>query len=275
MLRFKLSALLLLLTSLAGFSTSPDYNNMLDSCDYYLSRERWDDAERSIRTCLKMQPASPLNSMLFYNLGMAQLGNMKPHEAEDSFTLAIVKDRYNPKYLLARAKSRIMLIKLPQAQEDLDTILIKDSLNTEALHSRALVCRLTNKPHDAIPYLRRIINLNSEDVKAGLALSEVLIETGDYNEAYAILKDYTSNDDETDSDIRFARMMAMFNLNKDDELSEEIREGIGRYPRDGRYYMMRAALARRNFQNRDAEIDKKRALEFGISPEALSRFLGF
>lgn len=254
---------------------SPSYEVMLDSCDYYLNRLKWDDAERSIRTCLRMQPASPLNTLLFYNLGMAQFNNYKPDKAEESFSLAIVRDELNPKYLLARSRARIHLIKLSEAEEDVDAVLAVDSLNTEALYTKALISRLLNHPEKAEPYLNKLLDLDTSDVNARISLSEILIGKGDFKAAYDMLKDYYSNDSEVDADLRFNRMLSLLYMENDEMLTDEIRAGIAAYPREGRFYMIRAALERRRFQNQDAEVDKKRALEFGVSPEAISRFLAF
>lgn len=256
-----------------------EYNMMLDSCEYYISRNHWKEAEESVRKCLRKYPASPLNGMLFYNLGMAQIGQEKYPEAEESFSLALVRDENNPQYLLGRARCRLLMKEPASAEEDLNLILSTDSLNFEALYNRSVSSRMEGKIEMAAEDLSRILRHQPEDLPALSSLGEIMINQGNYTEAESVLSKalqlHSASHSETDTsaDDRFMLIMAYLGQEKDSEAEETIREALKSFPRDGRFYMTRAILSRKRFQNHDAALDKKIASQYGVDSQILDYFL--
>lgn len=256
-----------------------DYTEMLDSCEFHISKGNWKEAEKSVRNCLKTYPGSPLNGMLFYNLAMAQMGQEKYREAEESLTIALVRADNNPQYLLGRAKCRL-LMKLPaKAMEDLDRILHIDSLNFDALYSRSVAERLTGRERKSAEDLRTILRHHPDDLPALSALGSILLEEGEYQQAAGLLEKavglYSAKGTLADgsADARFMLIMAHLFSDNYESSEEAIREALKIFPRDGRFYMTRAILERKRFQNNDAELDKKIAAQYGVEPQILEYYV--
>ncbi len=256
-----------------------EYNALLDSCEQYINHRYWKKAEVSVRKCLKMYPASPLNGMLFYNLAMAQIGQEKYSEAEESFTLALVRAENNPQYLLGRAKCR-MLMKAPhKAMEDLDKILKSDTLNYDALYSRSMAGRLSGYTEEPTEDLRMILRHRPDDLQALSSLGAILVGNGSYHEAVCVLEkavaihEKNNNEEDMSADDRFMLIIAHLNLDHHSESEDVIREALKIFPRDGRFNMTSGMLERKRFQNSNAELDKKIAAQYGVESQILEYFL--
>lgn len=276
--------------SYSGFGQSKDsvvsilkvdaeYNALLDSCDYYLSRKQWSEAENAIRKCLRKFPASPLNGMLFFNLANSQMGREDFKKAEESFTLAIIREPFNPLYLTGRASCRLADRRPLDALEDLDLILASDSLNYQGNYLKATASRLSRDNKSAIDCLRRILRYDPDNPRALLTLGEIYLEESAYKDATTVLKKailVLESQPENEDLLSDAYFSLSLNLLYDQELAdaaETIREAITRFPREGRFYMVRGMHCRLTFQNSDAEINKKLAKDYGVDSETIDQFL--
>ena len=70
-----------------GFT--PAYVERADSADHYIKAERWADAERNLKTALRLEPANPGNALLLSNLGYVQTMLGKFDDALESYDVSL------------------------------------------------------------------------------------------------------------------------------------------------------------------------------------------
>ena len=81
--------LLIILCLSATSELAQDYYERVDSADIYISRQRWEDAERTLKDALRLEPGNILNSMLLSNLGYVQHSQGKLDEAIESYNIGL------------------------------------------------------------------------------------------------------------------------------------------------------------------------------------------
>ena len=77
-----------------------------------------------------------------------------------------------------------------------------------------------------------------------------------------------------DSDsLRFKKILALIGADDISHAEEEMHEAIGKYPRSGELHLMRGVLHKRKYQNTEADIERKLALEYGADPSLVDAML--
>ncbi len=124
-----------------GFT--PAYVERADSADHYIKAERWADAERNLKTALRLEPANPGNALLLSNLGYVQTMLGKFDDALESYDVSL---SIAPKSAVVALKPGLTYAsagKTAEAMKDLDAALAIDSTRTMPLKMRGLL-RLGN-----------------------------------------------------------------------------------------------------------------------------------
>lgn len=249
----------------------PAYEALLDSADNYIRRERWQDAARCVRHALKLYPASPLNSKLFSNLGVCLTNCGDFSGAFEAFELALVREPDSPETLYSRAIAYMLSDSPDDARRDLQAALAVDSLNQKALRLHGQLSLMAGDTPAASADFQRLKAHFPSDPWGPAGIGECLIDNADNAAAIPFLQQAISLED--NPDFRISLISALMAENKLAEAENTIYESLKLYPREGELYLLRGVLHRTLHQNNDAELDKKIAIEYGVDPQTIEKYL--
>lgn len=246
------------------------YMLLADSATRFMEKEQWEDARRCLIEALKLNPASPVNPMLFSNLGICQSNIGDYASALQSYEIALIRQPNSTSILLNRARTHLMQSKEKEALRDLDKILEVDSTRIEA---RRLRSTLRMKQGDYAGALKDITNLSTvlpEDPWLHAAKGQCLATMGD-NEAAS--REFTEAlKHEPDVETMLAAIMYYLTTDDYQNAEETIFQALKQFPREGGLYLMRAVLHKKRFQNEEAEIDKKIAAKYGVDCQIIDSY---
>ena len=261
-----------MLLSAKGMSaTSPEYLALVDSADNYIKMERWMEAEHTIISALRLEPANYTNSLLFSNLGVVRTEQGKYKDALEAFGLGLSVAPRSTGILNNRARTLMLMNDYASAMSDLSESLEEDSIQEWPLQMRGLL-RINARDtvgarHDFL-LLTKNFHRNDKAFSGLAKIAEWEGKTADalryYDEAILI------NDD---PETRYERILLKIRTDKYSEAAQDIREGIDRFPNDPYFYLWRGYLHRLNFRNEEAEADKKIAINKGADPQFVEQFI--
>lgn len=248
-----------------------EYLSLIDTADNYVRRENWTLAEEYLIKALKLQPAHPTNSLLFTNLGICKLNQSKPHEALQYFEIAEVKSPESPKILLNKARTLVLLDRNREAVSLLNTIIKKDSINSDALLLRGNLLLLANDYNGAVRDYERLSTIISPDPQLLSSLAHGYANINESAKAAktyeeALLKEHPSTVDQ-------AAALFYISIDNIERAKEIINRSIRKNPNEGNLYMIRAIIHEILYQNSDAEIDKKIAMAKGTDLKDFDQYL--
>lgn len=247
------------------------YEAYIDSADNYVAHERYADAARCYREALKTNPASPLNSKIFANLGICLTETRQYGLALEAFDVALVREPDSPSILTSRARTYLLTNNTEDAITDLNSALHTDSLYLPALRLRGHL-HLLNSDYDAAKSDFGSICRHYPDDETGITgLASCYDRLADYPKAIELYRKALSISDEQDTNVALAG--ALINNNQLSEAREALREAIQRHPRCAELYLMRGVLHQRMFKPEEAATDKKTALNLGADPELADRLI--
>lgn len=244
------------------------YSERTDSAYIYISRNKWEDAERVIKDALRIEPANPGNCMLISNLGVIQSNLGKYDEAIESFDIALTSAPNSSAILENRADALIKAGRTSEAYSDLDKAL---TLAPEISRIRKLHGYLALSLRDisiAEKDFEILINTHPDDLDAICGLAECKDLKGNIDKAIELYSDAIKL--KPDADKYFSRAWLYIRANNFINAENDIREALKLEPRDGNIYLLRAYLNHLRYRTEDARLDKKLALEYGVDPQLLS-----
>ena len=245
------------------------YLAMLDSADLYMKGARWSSAEDMIRGALRLRPALPTNYLLFSNLGVCLSAQGRYGDALEAFEIGLLRAPSDPRILLSRGKTYLAMRHDDDAEADFSAALAADSTLLEPRRLRAQLRLIARKYDEAASDFRAIMRLHPSEPWGPSGLADCLQAAGDHEGALRLYRDPLTLETEPErrGDIYVGIVGALIRLDRLYEADDAVREAIRKMPRCGELYMMRSVLHRRRFQNEDAEIDKKMAMEYGVEPQ--------
>lgn len=252
-------------------ASSPEYIALADSADNYIRRERWEEAERTIISALRLEPANFSNSLLFSNLGVVQTHLGRFDDALESFRLGLSIAPKSSTLHANRARTRIYVKDYSGALSDLDASLAADSIQEWPLQMRGLL-RLNSGDLDGASrdFSLLAANYPGNDV-AMSGLGRVAVKQGKHDEALRYFNEALSLSD--DPETRSERILLLIEMEHFADASADIRKSIEKYPEHPYFYLWRGYLHRLNYRREEAAADKKIALDKGADPQIVEHFL--
>lgn len=262
-----------MLLSIIIFSASitPSYEALIDSADTCTRNNHWLEASNLYKEALKLYPGSPLNSKIFANIGVCYSNLERFDEALEAFDIALVKEPANVRILSQRATTNILAGNSEAALSDLKMALDVDSLAADPLRMHGQLMIASNDLNTARRDFLLLSEVSPHDPWGAAGLAEIEYMEGRPEESIPLY--IKALEIEENPDFRISLITAMLDTYKLKEAEDLIRESIMSYPKTGEFYVMRARLNKILHQNSLAESDKKIAIEYGVDPQIIERFL--
>lgn len=260
----------------AQAASAPDYLELADSARFYIARERWSDAARCTREALRLQPGNPGNVMLFSNLGLASGMEGKFGEAMQCFDIALSRAPKSIPVLTAKAKIQIKAADSEGAIQTLDAVLALDSVAEWPLQTRGLLRMRLHDYRGAASDLLKITKLYPSNTWGPAGMAKCMEVQGYPSEAAGYYQDALArcgSDDPDKVEFQLGLIENLGHTEKINEALEVVKEALTEHPHDGRLYLLRGWLRRKQYLYREADADKKLAIDYGVDPQNIERFL--
>lgn len=256
--------------------SSPGYLELADSARFYIAHERWSDAARCTREALRLEPGNVGNVMLFSNLGLATGMEGKIGEAMECFDIALSRAPKSIPVLTAKAKIQVHASDTSGALETLDAVLALDSVAEWPLLTRGLL-RLQNHDYkEAASDLLKVTKIYPDHSWGPAGMAKCMEVQGYTAEAAGYYRDALARCKSDDPDRIEFQLGLIENLGHTEKVNEAldvIKEALADNPHEGRLYLLRGWLRRKMYLYREAEADKKLAIDYGVDPQTIARFL--
>ena len=213
--------------------------------------------------------------MLFSNLGLATGMEGKIGEAMECFEIALARAPKSIPVLTSKAKIQIQASDTEGALETLDTILAIDSVAEWPLQTRGLL-RMREADYKGAFHDFKSLTGNFPDNSWGPGgLAKCMEIQGYLSEAAGYYSDAVARTSVGDEDRVEFQLGLIENLGHTGKLTEALdtaKEAIAEHPHDGRLYLLRGWIKRLLLIYREAEADKKLAIDYGIDYQTVERF---
>ncbi len=248
---------------------SERYYQLVDSADRYLALEQWSLAEKMLKRALREEPGNPGNTLLFSNLGVAQMEQYKTDEALQSFSLALTRAPKSTVILTHRSRALLALGRNDEALQDLGAILAIDSINEWALQTRGLIrlqsfgkgddCRFSDfdvlaRNHSSNPWGWFGLGVECEEKGEDSLAIEY------YRKAYTMGHD---------AEISFRLSMLLLKQDNIPDAMALLREALKENPTDGNLYAAMGWAHKKSYQMEESAADLKLARQYGASADIL------
>lgn len=251
-----------------------DYERYLltaDSAARLMKAERWSDAEAALKRALRLRPADPSNGLLFSNLGYCQTMQGDYATALQSYDIALIKTKDSPAIYENRARTYLLQGDEQHARQDLDRAIDLDSTRRNALTLRSTLLLKQGDSEKALTDLKLLDKVHPGDAWTLTAMGECLVRKGDKSEADSCFREALLHNPDPESYTAIAGHY--IDSDRLQDADETIYQALTRYPREGMLYLLRGVLHRMRFQNTEAEIDKKIAMEYGVDSQTVEDYL--
>ncbi len=258
--------------------TTPEYQRYLqltDSAQYFISKEEWSEAARCTREALRLDPANVGNIMLFNNLGLAAGMEGKIGEAMQCFEIALSRAPKSVPVLTSKAKIQIKASDTEGAIETLDKILMIDSVAEWPLQTRGLLRMREANYKGAFEDFMELTKSHPDNTWGPGGLAKCMELQGHLSEAAGYYSDAiarTKTDDEDKVEFQLGLIENLGHTGKLTEALEVAKEALMEHPHDGRLYLLRGWIKKLLLIYREAEADKKLAIDYGVDYQTVERF---
>lgn len=254
------------------FPASPRYIELADSADFFIERENWDKAEKTIIEALRLEPANFTNSLLLANLGLVQTNKGEYKKALESLSMGLNMAPSSTVLYNNRAHTYLLMDSISSASSDLDKSLAIDSIQEWPLQMRAFLYFRENNIDNA----QKLFNLLQKNFPENRAVytGRAAIDEfqGNFDSAKKnYLKALELNNE--DEEAREAYIYVLIRTEDYTSARQQIRDGLNLNPENPMYYLLRGYLHRLNFRLDEAQADKKIAISKGLSPDYVSTFI--
>ncbi|MDE7096916.1 MAG: hypothetical protein K2O47_05425, partial [Muribaculaceae bacterium] len=256
----------------AGYSR---YLELADSAQFYTAKENWSEAARCTREALRLDPGNAGNIMLFSNLGLATGMDGKFGEAMQCFEIALSRAPKSIPVLTSKAKIQIKASDMDGAMETLDTILEIDSVAEWPLQTRGLLRMRNSDYKGAFRDFKSLTRNYPKNTWGYGGLAKCMEIQGYLSEAagyYRDAIDHAEDDDEDKVEFQLGLIENLGHTGKLTEALEVAKEAIAEHPHDGRLYLLRGWIKKLLLIYREAEADKKLAIDYGVDFQTIERF---
>lgn len=245
---------------------------LADSADFYMKHSRWEDAERTIITALRHEPANPSNWLMWSNLGVVRTHLQNYNGALEAYEIGLTGAPRSTVLLSNRAWTRLINDDPDGAMRDLDSTLEIDSLQPWPLKMHGLLSLSKGDYKRAITDLMASDSLKNRDADVLSAIGTSQAALGNNSEAIRYYG--LSFEIEENPDVLFRQLLLM---TSDDSLipaaERRTAEALEKWPATGEFHLVRALLLKKKFQNDAVEHEKKLAIKYGVSPALIDSIL--
>lgn len=268
-----ISVLLLLLACNNGLHAAApgSYEAFIDSAENYVEKGKFELAAESYRNALRKSPGSPLNSMIFANLGMCLTETGDTQGAIQAYGVALIRDPESINILKARAKTYLKAEMVAEALADLNTILKIDSLSEDALCLRGRLYLVEMELTFAQRDLEQLYHHYPNNPYASISLAQCLSLMNKEEAAVPLYREALKT--ERTALCYQGLASALINTGKEEEAFEVIREGIELFPREGNLYLMRGIINKIMYRTQESASDKRIAINLGVDKDIADRLL--
>ena len=264
--------------NVSATNDSPEYRRYLqlaDSAQFFIGKENWSEAARCTREALRIDPGNVGNVMLFNNLGLAAGMEGKIGEAMQSFDIALSRAPKSIPVLTSKAKIQIKASDTEGAMETLDSILELDSISEWPLQTRGLLRMRKGNYKGAFDDFMKLNKHYPDNTWGPGGLAKSMELQGHLSEAagyYADAISRTKADDEDRVEFQLGLIENLGHTGKLTEALEAAKGAIHEHPHDGRLYLLRGWIKKLLLIYREAEADKKLAIDYGVDYQTVERF---
>lgn len=251
---------------------SERYLELVDSADYYISKELWGMAEKNLTEALRLEPANISNSLLLSNLGVVQFQKGEYKKAIDSYTLGLGLTPSSTVLLNNRAKAYLSLNSVTEAKKDIDKSLSIDSIQEWPLQMRGYIYLYDNDTENAEKLFKFIHQKFPKNALAYSGLADIEERKGNKEEAIK-LYDKSLELDPEDQEVLISKIYLLIDTGKYTEARADLRVAINKFPEEGMFYLLRGYLHKLNYRTAEAQADKKTAIDKGIDPSYVNQFI--
>ncbi len=258
--------------------TTPEYKRYLqltDSAQYFIGKEEWSEAARCTREALRLDPGNVGNVMLFNNLGLAAGMEGKIGEAMQCFDIALARAPKSIPVMTSKAKIQLKSGDNDGAMETLDNILSLDSIAEWPLQTRGLLRMRKADYKGAFQDFTTLTKNYQNNTWGPGGLAKCMEMQGYPSEAAGYYSDAikrTSTNDEDRVEFQLGLIENLGHTGKLSEALETAKEAIEEHPHDGRLYLLRGWIKKLLLIYREAEADKKLAIDYGVDYQIIERF---
>lgn len=238
------------------------YVQLADSADYYISNKLWSDAERVIIKALKHEPANKSNYLLWSNLGIVRENEDNYEGAVEAYTIGLSSAPKSTVLLTNRARALLSLNHREEALDDLEKALAVDSTLQWQSKMRGVLLASLDEDAQALEALEKYTEKFGNDPLVLETMGDIYGGEGDFDMMIEYYK--KSYETEQDSDLLQKMLLTAYAYGKLEDMSEILREGIKKFPRNGTLYLLRAMLNKASYQTDAYESDLKTALNLGV-----------
>lgn len=246
------------------------YVELADSADFYMKHQRWDDAERTIISALRHEPANKSNWLLWSNLGVVRTHMEKYAPALEAYDIGLSGAPHSTVLHNNRAWTLLAMGKGKEALADLDESLATDSLQVWPLKMRGLL-RVGTDTSRARRDLEKADSLGGADADVLASLAD--IDAAEGNTKSALDRYRRSFDLQPDPDVAFRRLLVMTEKGNYTEAQTLTIDALRRWTQHPALHLLRALQHQRNFETDAAEHEKNLALMYGADPLLIDQIL--
>lgn len=261
---------MILLCAVPGMAQT--YAECVDSADYYIKREMWNDAERMTVQALRQKPALKINYILWSNLGDIRTAKGDCQKALQAFDIALTTapDKEKPRILNNRSYTLLKIGNEDEALDDMSESLALDSVQEWPLKMRGIINLNRRKFGEAEKDFQSLKSHYPRNAAAYTGLGKIEASKGNSDKAIEYLRKSLNLEQEEDTWF----YLILINIESDQlpQAKEDLLVALKRYPRSGNLYLLRGMLHKKNYENNEALIDKKIAQDFGADPHLVERF---
>ena len=254
------------------------YLQLADSARVYIAAENWSDAARCTREALRLDPGNVGNVMLFSNLGLATGMDGKIGEAMQCFDIALDRAPRSIPVLTSKAKVLVNASDTEGALQTLGLILEIDSMAEWPLQTRGLLRMRQHDFRDAYEDFRRLTAAYPSNTWGPGGMAKCMELQGYLSEAAGYYRDALQRSRPGDDDRVEFQLGLIENLGHTGKIQEALdaaKEAIAEHPHDGRLYLLRGWLKKQMLLYREADADRKLAIDYGVDLQTIERFLPF
>ena len=130
---------------------------------------------------------------------------------------------------------------------------------------------LKNQLEEADSDFNRLCKADPADSWGPAGLAEVLMAKNHPKDAIDLYNKALTLQEA--ADFRISLIAALLSSDRYADAENSIREALAVYPNQGEFYLLRSLLHKTLHQNREAEIDKKYAVEHGVDPQIIEKYI--
>lgn len=228
-------------------------------------------AEVTYKTLIKDYPKRQ-RGLMFYNLALTQTMQGKDSLAVANLDSALVYEPKKPRIIEERARIRYDNGDMDGAFNDFAQVVALDDSATISLFMLGNIAMNRNDTVTARKSFERLSVLVPDDISTHQAMAALNTKTKNYQAAIAEYDFLIANKPEAQHYISRAANLLM--LDKDDAAAADIAKALELDPNDGEAYYMRAALAKKRYNLKQAKADAQKAIQLGVSPAKTKALLG-